>query len=101
MVIELIDTGKYSLTEGALEALGYDHMFPSIENQKIILSKCAKFGFDRLEGHGDPRYGLAASCAKWNFELVEDFLNDCIASSDVPLVYVAEKSLKQKYVKLR
>ena len=101
VVIELINTGKYSLIEGALETLGYDRMIPSVEKQKIILDKCKNFGLDRPKGYTDPRYGLAASCAKWNLELVEGFLNECIATGDVPLVYVAEKSLQKKYVKLR
>ncbi|MCJ8288356.1 MAG: hypothetical protein HRT58_21895 [Crocinitomicaceae bacterium] len=100
-VIDLLKTGRYSVIEGGLEALGYDQMIPSLEQQKEILEICKMFGADRQRGYMDPRYGLAAACAKWNVELVEAFLNNCVVSGDVPLKYVAEKSLQRKYVKLR
>jgi hypothetical protein len=101
IVIDLINKEEYSLTEGALESLGYDQIVPSIEQQKIILKKCASFGIDRPKGYTDPRYGLAAACANWDVKLVKDFLNNCLLSNDVPLVYVAKNALERKYVKLR
>lgn len=100
-VIELIRTGNYSVVEGALEALGYDYMIPSVEEQKFILDKCSEFGVNRPKGYTDPRYGLAASCAKWEDKLVKGFLDNCILTGDAPLKYVAENSLNHKYVKLR
>ena len=100
-VVELINSAKYCLVEGALEALGYDCMVPLIDEQKYIVDKCKAFGNDRPKGYTDPRYGLAAACAKWDKDVVEEFLENCILSSDVPLKYVAEKSIQGKYVKLR
>ncbi len=100
-VFKLINTDNYSLIVGALEALGYDRMIPSVEQQEKIIEKCQNFGKFRPKGYTDPRYGLAAACAGWDKKMVEDFLNDCLASGDAPLMYVAEKSLQRKYVKLR
>ena len=101
IVIEMINTNNSSIIEGAMEALGYDRMIPSIENQKKIIDQCFNFGKDRLKGYTDPRYGLAAACAGWDSEIVKDFLNECLTTNDTPLLYVAENSLKRKYVKLR
>lgn len=100
-VIELINTNSYSIMEGTMEALGYDRMIPSTEDQNIIIERCFNFGKNRDKGYGDPRYGLAAACAGWDSERVKDFLNECLKSKDVPLLYVSENSLKRKYVKLR
>lgn len=101
LVLDLIKDGRYSLVEGALDALGYDHMLPSIKDQSKIISSCKDFGSDRKKGYTDPRYSLAAACAKWDADLVKPFLMDCITSNDAPLKYVAEKSLERKYIKLR
>lgn len=100
-VIESLESGNYSKMEGALEVLGYDKMIPSIENQEKIISLCWDFGKDRERGYTDPRYGLAAACAGWTSKNVKPFLEHCLNSSDTPLIYVAEKSLKNKYVRLR
>ncbi len=100
-VIESLESGDYSKMEGALEVLGYDKMVPSLENQEKIISLCLDFGKDRERGYTDPRYGLAAACAGWTSESVKPFLENSLLSNDTPLAYVAEKSLKKKYVKLR
>lgn len=52
-------------------------------------------------GYCDPRYGLAAACAGWDKQLTKDFLEYCLLTGDTPVKYVAENSLKGKYVKLR
>lgn len=101
VALELINKNKYSITEGVLEAIGYDKMSSTLEIQNEIIQKCFDFGKDRADGYSDPRYGLAAACAGWKSDKVTDFLNDCMKSGDIPLEYVAKKSLDGKYVKLR
>lgn len=101
-VLSLIKEDCYSITEGALEALGYDKMIPDEQTQDEIISKCWDFGKDRNKNaYTDPRYGLAAACAGWSSSQVDPFLEHCLQSGDVPLEYVAQNSLKRKYVKLR
>ncbi len=100
-VLEMINTSIYSLTEGALEALGYDKMCPDIETQRTIISKCIHFGVNRARGYSDPRYGLAAACAGWDEEIVKPFLENCLQTNDAPILYVAQNAVKKKYVKLR
>jgi len=99
--IKILNEENYSKSEGTLEVLGYDKIIPSIEEQDIIITKCWDFGLNRQKGLTDPRYGLAAACAGWKSEKTKSFLLHCLNSNDVPLTYVAEKSLKGKYVKLR
>lgn len=91
-----------NINESLLEVLGYDKVVPTIEEQERVIKKYFHFGddFDRRY-FTDPRYGLAAACAGWNQEIVKDFLQYCISIKDAPLRYVAENSLKGKYVKLR
>ncbi len=100
-VLKCINGNNYSATEGALEVLGYDKMVPISKDQQEIISLCWDFGVDRPKGCTDPRYGLAAACAGWEPEITTSFLEHCIKSEDVPLVYVAENALKKKYVRLR
>lgn len=106
--IELLQFGGLSTVDGCLNPLGYDRMQPD-ENQireLIRLSWDLHKHRDYLgqEAHfSDPRYGLAAACAGWDRELTKGFLEHCLATAgrDAPLKYVAENSLKGKYVKLR
>jgi len=92
---------KYSLGYGLLDALGYDRMHPSKEDINTIITKCWDFGIKRDKGYVDPRYGLAAACAGWDGETVSNFLIHCVETGDAPLKYVAENSLKKKFIKLR
>ncbi|MBI3135480.1 MAG: hypothetical protein HYZ14_12460 [Bacteroidetes bacterium] len=101
VVIEILNKGTYSAKEGALDALGYDKMIPAEENQRTIIELCRNFGEVRPRGMMDPRYGLAAACAGWSSDITKDFLELCMKTDDPPLNYVAENSLKGKYVRLR
>ena len=107
-VIELLQFGGLSLSDGALNPLGYDKMMPP----KNEIMELIKLGWDlhrhkdrlgKEKGYCDPRYGLAAACAGWDKSLVCDFLNHCIATAgtDISLKSVAEKSLNSRYSKLR
>jgi hypothetical protein len=101
-VIKLHNTHCYSISEGALEALGYDRMVPPETEQTEIIKLFWNFGENRnTNAYADPRYGLAAACAGWTAPVCRDFLIHCLTTNDVPLKYVAEKSLQKKYVKLR
>jgi hypothetical protein len=101
-VLKLINNNCYSITEGALEALGYDKMVPPDNQQVNIIKLCWDFGINRnTKAFTDPRYGLAAACAGWEVPSAKQFLEHCLESDDVPLNYVANNSLKGKYVKLR
>jgi hypothetical protein len=102
-VLELLRFGRLSIVDGCLNPLGYDRMQPE-ENQ---VKELIKLSWDLHEHedyepeYGDPRYGLAAACAGWNKALTKEFLEHCVATGDAPVKYVAENSLKGKYVKLR
>lgn len=100
-VIQFMKTSSYSIHLGALEALGYDSMIPNDDEIKEIirLSWDCQIGLDPVLS--DPRYGLAAACVNWKPELTHDFLKHCLESDDMPLKYIAEKSLNGKKVKLR
>jgi len=100
-VWQIIRSGGYSVTEGALEAVGYDRMAFSVEDCESLIKCCWDFGKDRPCGYTDPRYGLAAACAGWPKAIREEFLLHCVQSGDAPLRYVAENSLRGKFVKLR
>jgi hypothetical protein len=105
-VLELLQFGGLSIVDGCLNPLGYDKMQPEENEIKelIKLSWDLHQHKDRLglqHGYTDPRYGLAAACAGWDRQLTRDFLEHCLATGDTPLKYVAENSLKGKYVKLR
>ncbi|KGO85750.1 hypothetical protein [Flavobacterium suncheonense] len=101
-LFELMHIDVYTVQESLLEILGYDKVVPSLEEQKKIIEKYFDFGSDiDLRYFSDPRYGLAAACAGWNTEVVEQFLKQCLTINDVPLKYVTENSLKKKYVRLR
>jgi len=107
-VLELLQFGGLSTVDGCLNPLGYDKMQPD-ENQikeLIKLSWDLHKHKDRLGHEGryrEPRYGLAATCAGWDRQLTNDFLEHCLATADrdTPLKYVSENSLKGEYVKLR
>jgi hypothetical protein len=102
LIIHFLKNYGYAVKEGALEALGYDRMIPCVEQQNIILDLCWDFGIYRIDGLGDPRYGLVAACAKWTSPKTEEFLNYCLLSSqDTTLIHIAEHSLKKKYISLR
>ncbi|HTO38301.1 MAG TPA: hypothetical protein VL021_07745 [Brumimicrobium sp.] len=96
-----LSTIKYSLGYGMLDAIGYDRMLLAELDIKELISHFWDFGRNRPRGYVDPRYGLAAACAGWEPAIVKPFLQHCITTGDAPLKYVAENSLKQKYVKLR
>ena len=105
-ILELLQFGGLSTVDGSLNPLGYDKMKPN-ENQ---IKELIKFSWnlhkhkDRIgheSGYCDPRYGIAAACAGWDRRLTKDFLEHCLATGDTPVKYVAENSLKGKYVKLR
>lgn len=96
-----VDSMRYSLGYGMLDALGYDRMHPNEKDIFTIIKSVWDFGIKREMGTVDPRYGLAAACAGWDRRLVSDFLHHCIATGDAPLKYVAMNSLNGKYVKLR
>ncbi|HRH36928.1 MAG TPA: hypothetical protein PK760_01200 [Flavobacteriales bacterium] len=100
-VLSILEMRRYSSAHGCLNALGYDKMIPSLEDQERILTTCWKLGANRQKGLADPRYGLAAACAGWKAPSVRAFLEDCLATGDVPLQYIANASLQNKYVKLR
>lgn len=91
---------NYSLGHGFLYALGFDNMVPNIKDQAKLISKFHNFGYDRdSSGYSDPRYGLAAASAGWDFDTVKDFLSQCMIDGDEFSKFVAESSLKRKYVK--
>lgn len=104
-VIELLEFGGLSTVSGCLNPLGYDKMLPD-ENQ---IKELIKLTWDLHKhkdwerGYGDPRYGIAAACAGWDRQLTKEFLEHCLSTANgyTPLEYVAENSLKGKYVKLR
>lgn len=100
-VIQLLKMGDYSVTMGALDALGYDRMKPTNDEIITILALVGTKEFTRPKGTGDPRYGLAAAAAGWSLSLVKEFLTGCTETNDVPLRYVAENALNGRYVKLR
>ncbi len=99
-VIKLLRTNSYSLTMGALNALGYDQMTPNESQIREILNSVHTPG-DLPIGYLDPRYGLAAAAVNWDKELVQRFLEECLTSNDDTLKYVAKNSLAGKSVKLR
>jgi hypothetical protein len=77
-------------------------MIPEIVDQQKIIEIFFKFGDQTNYKYcSDPRYGLAAACAGWEPSIVESFLKYCLEINDAPLKYVAENSLKRKYVRLR
>ena len=106
--LELLKFGGLSTVDGCLNPLGYDKMQPDESQIKELI----KLSWDLHKhkdrrgneyGYDDPRYGLAAACAGWDKQLTKEFLEHCLATAngDTPLEYVAENSLKGKYVKLR
>lgn len=97
----LKDNNDYNVYNGILDSLGYDKIVPSIQNQSKIIELCWDAGKDRPKGCTDPRYGLAAASAGWKSEKVICFLNHCLNSDDVPLIYVSKNSLNGKYAELR
>ena len=102
-VIELLKFGRFSIVDGCLNPLGYDRMIPTDTQIKELIELSWNLHKNKERGHTDPRYGIAAACAGWNPELTNGFLNHCLetANNDTPLKYVAENSLKGKYVRLR
>ena len=99
---ELYNLKQINLTESLLNVLGYDKMIPESADQQKIIKTFYDFGneFD-LKYCTDPRYGLAAACAGWEPNIVDNFLYHCMKIPDAPLNYVAKNSLKRKYIKLR
>ena len=104
--IELLKFGGLSTVAVCLNPLGYDRMLPNDEQIKELI----KISWDLHKhkdiigeeyGYCDPRYGLVAACAGWNKQLTNEFLLHCIDTGDVPVKYVAENSIKSKYIKLR
>ncbi len=102
-VIELLRFGGFSIIDGCLNPLGYDRMIPPDDEINELVRLSWDLHKKKERGFTDPRYGIAAACAGWKKELTEDFLKHCLdtAEKDTPLKYVAENSLKGKYVKLR
>jgi hypothetical protein len=105
-VLELLRFGGLSIVDGALSPLGYDKMLPDEKQIKQLINLSWNLhkhkdlvGFE--DNYCDPRYGIAAACAGWDRELTKDFLRHCVATGDTPVIYVAENSLKGKYVRLR
>ncbi len=105
-VLELLKFGGLSVVDGCLNPLGYDKMQPSNNHIEELIKLCwnlhkHKDRIGQESGFCDPRYGLVAACAGWEKQLTKEFLEHCILTGDSPVKYVAEKSLKGKYVKLR
>lgn len=101
-LFELWNIEEFTVQESLLEVLGYDQVISNIEDQKRILEKYFDFGCDiDCRYFSDPRYGLAAACAGWDAAVVQTFLEHCLTVPDTPLKYVAQNSLKKKYVRLR
>ena len=101
-LFELWDSKEYTVQESLLEVLGYDKVIPDIEEQKRIIDRYFDFGANIDNRYFcDPRYGLAAACAGWDLDVVQKFLEHCLTIPDAPLKYVAENSLKRKYIRFR
>lgn len=101
-LFELWYVNEHTVQESLLEVLGYDRVIPNIEEQQRIIDKYFDFGSNiDYRYFSDPRYGLAAACAGWDTHVVQSFLEHCLMVPDAPLKYVAQNSLKRKYVRLR
>ncbi len=107
-IIELLKFGGLSVVDGALNPLAYDKMMPPSSQIKLLIylswnlqNHPDRIGFEYA--YSDPRYGLAAACARWDKQLVTPFLKHCLltANKDSSLIYVAKMSLEGKYPKLR
>lgn len=98
-VLKLLAMGRFSVSMGALLALGCDHMVPSDDQIHSILAYATTY--NHRKGFGDPRYGAAVAAAGWRGPEVEQFLADCLQSGDSGVVEAAHSSLKKKYVRCR
>lgn len=98
-VLQLLSIDKFSVSMGALLALGCDRMVPSDEDIHAILTYAGTFR--HRKGFGDPRYGAAVAAAGWRGTEVEAFLRDCLESGDSGVVSAAQSSLKKKYIRCR
>jgi HEAT repeat protein len=98
-VLRLLSIRRFSVSMGALLALGCDRMIPSDEDIQAVLTYAAAYQYQK--GFGDPRYGAAIAAAGWRGPTVEQFLTDCLQSGDSGVVEAAQSSLKRKYVKCR
>lgn len=103
-VFETIDNGRFQLINGALQAMALLRMIPS-ESEIIELLRIAELpaAVQAVRGYpNDPRglrQWVAAAAAGWPRELVLEFLNRCLPSTDHQLQLAAEQSLKGRYVK--
>ena len=77
-VLELLALNGFSVSTGALTALGIDQMMPDENGIKQLISICFDLGKGVHPGLGDPRSGLIAACANWNKSLTNDFLLHCV-----------------------
>jgi hypothetical protein len=101
-VFELLEIGGYSVSMGALDAVGYDMMMPSNNDIKKLINLCWDIGSNRdKDAYVDPRYGLVAACAGWDKYIVKEFLLHCLNTGDRSVQKLAQASLKGKYFKLR
>ena len=100
-LFELSSNDDYTVNESLLEVLGYDKVIPEYETQKKIIEMYRDLGLSRNRSYySDPRNGLIAACAGWEGDIVKDFLEYCIETGDARSKYIAENSLKKKYVKI-
>ncbi|MDR1317958.1 MAG: hypothetical protein LBK13_13915 [Spirochaetales bacterium] len=99
-VVELLNSGNFSVIEGAVMALAYDQMKPDNESVEKIIK--LSWDWHNEKGYGDSRKYVAIACWNWDKKLTESFLNHCIETSDQydsNLRDVCQNSLKGKYSK--
>ncbi len=103
-VFETIATGRFELIDGALQAMALLRMIPR-ESEILELIRVAELpeAVEAVRGYpGDPcglRKWVAAAAAGWPRDLVREFLERCLPSTNQGLRLAAEQSLKGKYVK--
>jgi hypothetical protein len=105
-VFEAIGTRRFQLIDGALRAMAMLRMVPT-DAEIVELIRIAELpeAVEALRGYPNDPTGLrkwvAAAAAGWPQELVRDFLERCVTTTDHGLRLAAEQSLKGKYVKWR
>jgi hypothetical protein len=103
-VFQTIETRNFPLIYGALQAMAMLRMVPKkSEIPKLIEIAELPEAVKAVAGYPNDPVGLrkwvAAAAAGWPQELVHDFLQRCLGSTDTPLRFAAEQSLKGKYYK--
>lgn len=101
-VLHLMEHGNLSVLVGVADALVYDKMIPTKEEQELLINLFDNMPLNRLfENRGcfDPREAFLSALSQWDKNVTKEYITKYLNGTDRDLKMYAEAALKGKCLK--